>query len=89
MARQFEHTGTLNKPPQILLMHMSQIEAKQMIEGDNTPFIVREVLERNPNMKQRFSPPVTIQIFYSIPRTAMSSFVSRKWLFYPAACLMS
>lgn len=55
---EFEHTGTLNKPPQILLMHMSQLEAKQISEGDNTLFmIVREVLERNPNMKQRFSPP--------------------------------
>ncbi|KAL3432952.1 hypothetical protein BDV09DRAFT_187087 [Aspergillus tetrazonus] len=39
----FEQTGTLNKPPQILLMHMSQLEAKQISEGDNTlSMIVRE-----------------------------------------------
>ncbi|KAL2817096.1 WD40-repeat-containing domain protein [Aspergillus granulosus] len=55
---QFEPTGTLNKPPQMLLMHMSQLEAKHMIHGEDTvPKIVRDVLEHNPNMKQQFSPP--------------------------------
>ncbi|KAL4758905.1 uncharacterized protein BDW70DRAFT_169814 [Aspergillus foveolatus] len=55
---EFEQTGTLNKPPHILLMHMSQLEAKQISEGgDALSMIVWEVLERSPNMEQRFSPP--------------------------------
>ncbi|THC87591.1 hypothetical protein EYZ11_012963 [Aspergillus tanneri] len=54
----FEPTGTLNKPPQALLTHMSQLEAKQMTGGeDDVLKIVLEVLERNPNMQERFSPP--------------------------------
>ncbi|KAI9042112.1 uncharacterized protein KD926_006031, partial [Aspergillus affinis] len=54
----FEPTGTLNKPPPTLLMHMSQLEAKQMIEGrDSVSKIVWDALERNPHMTERFSPP--------------------------------
>ncbi|KAL4871515.1 hypothetical protein BDV12DRAFT_206263 [Aspergillus spectabilis] len=55
---QFEQTGTLNKPPKMLLTHMGQLEAKHMTHGeDAVSKIVCEVLERNPNMKQRFSRP--------------------------------
>ncbi|KAE8311892.1 hypothetical protein BDV41DRAFT_565450 [Aspergillus transmontanensis] len=55
---QFEPTGALNKPPQALLTHISRLEAKQMTGGeDDVSKIVSEVLERNPNMKKKFSPP--------------------------------
>jgi hypothetical protein len=51
-------TGTLNKPPQTLLTHMSQLETRQMIGGEDTVSkTVWEVLERNHNLKDRFSPP--------------------------------
>ncbi|GFF58626.1 LOW QUALITY PROTEIN: hypothetical protein IFM46972_11160 [Aspergillus udagawae] len=54
----FKPTGTLNKPPQTLLTHMSQLEARQMIkEGDAVSKIMQEVLERTPNLKDRFYPP--------------------------------
>ncbi|KJK65595.1 Tetratricopeptide repeat [Aspergillus parasiticus SU-1] len=55
---QFEPTGALNKPPQALLTHISRLEAKQMTGGeDDVSKIVSDVLERNPNMKKKFSPP--------------------------------
>ncbi|CRG89885.1 hypothetical protein PISL3812_06924 [Talaromyces islandicus] len=55
---QFELTGTLNKPPQLLLTHIGQLEAKQMTDGEDAlSHIVDEALIRNPNMQERFSPP--------------------------------
>ncbi|EED11479.1 conserved hypothetical protein [Talaromyces stipitatus ATCC 10500] len=55
---QFEATGTVNKPPQVLLTHMGQLEAKQMTEGEDAlSHIVDETLIRNSNMQGRFSPP--------------------------------
>jgi nucleoside phosphorylase len=54
----FEQTGVLNKPPQILLRHMSQFKARQMTGAqDDVLKTVGEVLGRNPNLKDRFSPP--------------------------------
>ncbi|KAL4925792.1 nucleoside phosphorylase domain-containing protein [Aspergillus undulatus] len=54
----FEQTGTLNKPPDILLTRLNQLQAKQ-ITGDNDPIsrIVQSVLEQYPNMKERCSLP--------------------------------
>jgi nucleoside phosphorylase/tetratricopeptide (TPR) repeat protein len=55
---QFEPTGTLNKPPQTLLTHMAHLESRQMIRReDSISTIVRDVLDRNPDMKDPFSPP--------------------------------
>lgn len=46
---QFEAIGTLNKPPQVLLTHMSQLEAKQMAEGEDAlSHIVDETLIKKP-----------------------------------------
>ncbi|OQE31002.1 hypothetical protein PENFLA_c002G04777 [Penicillium flavigenum] len=54
----FQPTGTLNKPPKTLLMHMSQLEAQQMTEGrDAVSKIVFDALKQNPHMAERFSPP--------------------------------
>ncbi|KAL4765033.1 uncharacterized protein BDW70DRAFT_147336 [Aspergillus foveolatus] len=55
-----EPTGTLNKPPHAFLTHMGQLEAKQMIEGKAAlSKIVREALEKNPEMTERFAAPET------------------------------
>ncbi|RHZ66648.1 hypothetical protein CDV55_100496 [Aspergillus turcosus] len=54
----FEQTGILNKPPQILLRHMSQFRARQMTGAeDAVSKTMAEVLERNPNLRDRFSHP--------------------------------
>ncbi|GAB1217629.1 hypothetical protein ATERTT37_006868 [Aspergillus terreus] len=53
----FELTSTLIPPP-MLLMHMSQLEGKQMTEGrDAVSKIVSDVLQRNPRISERFSAP--------------------------------
>jgi hypothetical protein len=55
---QFEATRTLNKPPQVLLTHIGQLEAKQMTEGQNALcHIVDKTLIQNPNIQEQFSPP--------------------------------
>ena len=55
---QFEPTGTLNKPPQTLLTHVAHLESREMIRKEGAILtIVRDVLDRNPDMKDRFSPP--------------------------------
>ncbi|KAL3428755.1 purine and uridine phosphorylase [Aspergillus tetrazonus] len=53
---QFVPTGILNQPPQVLLTHLSQLEAKQIIGEDTISKIVDAVLEQNPSIKDRFSP---------------------------------
>ncbi|KAL4769224.1 hypothetical protein BDW60DRAFT_210310 [Aspergillus nidulans var. acristatus] len=51
-------TGTSNKPPPILLTHINQLKAKQVMgAGDSVSKVVQEVLERNPDMREKFSPP--------------------------------
>ncbi|KAF7128382.1 hypothetical protein CNMCM5793_003112 [Aspergillus hiratsukae] len=55
---EFEPTGTLNKPPQTLLTHVAHLEARQMTRREDAILtIVRDVLHRNPDMKDRFSAP--------------------------------
>jgi nucleoside phosphorylase len=55
---QFEPTGTLNKPPQTLLTHVAHLESREMIRKEGAiSTIVQDVLDRNPDMKDRFSPP--------------------------------
>lgn len=70
---QFELTGTLNKPPQTLLMHMAHLKAIQMMGKENTiSKIVGEVLEQNSGMKNRFSPPqVSRRIVSFVPPIPM------------------
>ncbi|KAL4866682.1 hypothetical protein BDV12DRAFT_172484 [Aspergillus spectabilis] len=53
---QFEQTGTLKKPPQILLTHMNQLQSKH-IGGKDVLQIVQQVQEGYPNMEKSFSPP--------------------------------
>ncbi|KAL2820697.1 hypothetical protein BJX63DRAFT_280804 [Aspergillus granulosus] len=55
---QFTPTGSLNKPPQVLLTQIAQLEAKQMTKREVVILTTLEkVLEENPDMKGSFSPP--------------------------------
>ncbi|KAL4876384.1 nucleoside phosphorylase domain-containing protein [Aspergillus karnatakaensis] len=55
---QFERTGTLNNPPQVLLAHMGYLQAEEMTSGGNNILqLVTEVLGNNPDMQGMFSPP--------------------------------
>ncbi|EEA18489.1 conserved hypothetical protein [Talaromyces marneffei ATCC 18224] len=59
-----EPTGALNKPPQTLLTHMSQLEAKRVTGSeDNLKTIMEEALIRNPDIEARFSPPEQLTDF--------------------------
>ncbi|KAH8700559.1 Pfs domain protein [Talaromyces proteolyticus] len=54
----FENTGKLNSPPLNLLTRINQLEADQMKKTDDAiSIIVQNALERNPDMKRRFTPP--------------------------------
>ncbi|KAL2808027.1 hypothetical protein BJX63DRAFT_436478 [Aspergillus granulosus] len=55
---QFVQTGILNQPPHALLSRLSQVEAKQIATGNNALLeIISGALERNPKLKEIFSPP--------------------------------
>ncbi|KAL3470095.1 hypothetical protein BJX99DRAFT_264532 [Aspergillus californicus] len=54
---QFKQTGTLNKPPRILLTHMNQLKAKHLAGGDDVSQIMLQVLEENSSLKSSFSLP--------------------------------
>ncbi|KUL81955.1 hypothetical protein ZTR_10973 [Talaromyces verruculosus] len=59
-----EPTGALNKPPQTLLTHMSQLEAKRVTRSeDDLKKIMEEALKRNPNIEGRFSQPEELTDF--------------------------
>lgn len=54
----FEQTGVLNQPPQALLTWLNHLEADRLTSRNGSLYgIVREVLERYPDMKGQFSPP--------------------------------
>ncbi|KAL3447829.1 hypothetical protein BJX65DRAFT_86153 [Aspergillus insuetus] len=56
----FEATGTTNKPPAVLLTHLSQLEAKKMAAQDgedDVQKIIQQVLEKNPYLPERFGAP--------------------------------
>ncbi|KAI7974975.1 hypothetical protein EIK77_002755 [Talaromyces pinophilus] len=59
-----EPTGASNKPPQTLLTHMSQLEAKMVTRSeDNLKKITEEALKGNPDMEERFPPPEQLTDF--------------------------
>jgi len=51
---QFERTGMLNKPPQILLTAVSRLQADQMLEANQIPYLLSEMVIRYPNMQTEF-----------------------------------
>ncbi|GKZ39316.1 hypothetical protein AbraIFM66950_012282 [Aspergillus brasiliensis] len=55
---QLEQTGFLNQPPQTLLTHLSQLESKQITDGEDAiSSFVSVALERNQDMNAMFSAP--------------------------------
>jgi nucleoside phosphorylase len=48
---QFERTGTLQKPPKVLLANVQKLEAQQKREGNKTSKYLSEMLERFPNLE--------------------------------------
>jgi nucleoside phosphorylase len=59
-----EPTSALNKPPQTLLTHISQLEAKRVTGcEDDMKKITEEDLKRNPSIEEKFSPPEQLTDF--------------------------
>lgn len=60
----FQQRGTSNKPPQTLLTHISQLEAKGVTRiEDDLKNIMEEALKRNPDMEGSFFPPEQVTDF--------------------------
>lgn len=51
----FRRTGTLNKPPRVLLGVLQTLQALEMRRGTRIPEFLQEMFERNPKMKKKFS----------------------------------
>src|ERR1700727_1918001 len=51
----FEHTGTLNKPPQILLTAIARLQADQMMETSRIPEFLAEMIAMYPGMRTDFT----------------------------------
>jgi nucleoside phosphorylase len=52
---QFTRTGSLNKPPQILLNAAAGLEAEHMVEESKIPQFLSEMLVKHPKMQADFS----------------------------------
>ncbi|KAH8691517.1 hypothetical protein BGW36DRAFT_432067 [Talaromyces proteolyticus] len=61
----FQCTAFLNKPPQILLTAVSQIESDRMMGRRQIKQRIFEALEKNEEMKKGFSRPGSDQIFHA------------------------
>ncbi|KAN0073083.1 hypothetical protein V8E54_009197 [Elaphomyces granulatus] len=51
----FERTGTLNKPPQILLTAIAKLQADQMMETSRIPEFLSEMIATYPKMRADFT----------------------------------
>jgi nucleoside phosphorylase len=51
----FERTGSLNKPPQILLTAIAKLEADQMVKGSQVPQYLSEMVATHPKMEAKFT----------------------------------
>ncbi|KAN0085554.1 Quinonprotein alcohol dehydrogenase-like superfamily [Elaphomyces granulatus] len=51
----FERTGTLNKPPQILLTAIARLQADQMMETSRIPEFLSEMIAKYPGMRAGFT----------------------------------
>lgn len=61
----FQRTGSLNKPPQILLAAASQMQSDHMIGKIAIKQIILDILEKNQQMKDQFSPPNEDWLFHA------------------------
>ncbi|RHZ49492.1 uncharacterized protein CDV56_102722 [Aspergillus thermomutatus] len=67
----FQRTGSLNKPPQILLTAVSRLQSDQMmLEVNRIPQILLQMVERYPNMQSNFAcrGQDEDRLFESVPR---------------------
>jgi nucleoside phosphorylase len=53
----FERTGTLKKPPAVLLANMQKLEAKHRRKGNQISKYLSEMLEKNPYMEEEYVYP--------------------------------
>ena len=54
---QFERTGTLKKPPAVLMANVQRLEAQHRRIGNQIPKYLSEMLERFPNMEEEYLCP--------------------------------
>ena len=54
---QFERTGTLKKPPDVLMANVQRLEAQHRRIGNQISKYLSEMLERFPNMKEEYVYP--------------------------------
>lgn len=55
---EFEQTGVLNQPPQVLLSAIAQLQSSKMVKkSQDTSKILVDALTKNPDMKSEFSSP--------------------------------
>src|ERR1700722_14694043 len=55
----FERTGSLNRPPDVLLTALANLQSKHMMEGDELAKHLSAMLRRYPRMASQFSRPGT------------------------------
>ncbi|KAL4919898.1 hypothetical protein BDW62DRAFT_199316 [Aspergillus aurantiobrunneus] len=56
-GRGLECTGVLNKPPQLLLTALSQVETKYMMGKSHLALFMKEALDQHPEIRPRFARP--------------------------------
>lgn len=59
----FERTGTLNKPPFVLLNALSSIRARHLIYGNRIPELLADMLDKYPLMGNSITPGVPDRLF--------------------------
>ena len=55
----FARTGSLNKPPDVLLTALANLQARHMVEGHKLSEFLSEMMKRHPRMEAQFAHPGT------------------------------
>uniref|UniRef100_A0A093VJV3 5'-methylthioadenosine/S-adenosylhomocysteine nucleosidase n=1 Tax=Talaromyces marneffei PM1 TaxID=1077442 RepID=A0A093VJV3_TALMA len=58
---EFVRTGTLDKPPEVLLKALARLQAQHMVHGSTAHLIHQQVLKRYPLLQEEFSCPDPIE----------------------------
>lgn len=53
----FVRTGTLDKPPEVLLKALARLKAQHMVHGSTAHLIHQQALSKHPNLREEFSHP--------------------------------
>ncbi|PLB44505.1 Pfs domain protein, partial [Aspergillus steynii IBT 23096] len=62
----FEHTGTMNRPPQVLLTALAKLEASHEMQRSKISCLLADMSQRNPFMEGRFARPGPSDHLFSI-----------------------